>query len=780
MERRDEMPGDETKNFDLVIEIAELALRDVLGALFDSNGLVCTILGNLESSIPGFPHIPCGAFGMDVLFDVPTDVPLPPGTADTVDVRITLGEGGSLGNLRYVAGVDVDSTNILGADTDVIRVNLADKTYYAKADLSGIPDTGGVVSGFLAGALRSIGELVIFPVPVNRASASPTDLVRADVRVIDDTSPADRDAVAFLLTFGGGAPGDRNAFGRSFIPSGETGGIAVDFDWLTRIIRPRLASALGIPESDFDPPCRLNTTVRIDSDNEVDLTRLELTLVDGAIHVTAAVRKSGTGYTATGTVGGSILVAVQSGNLVVQSHVDDPDIEIDLDWWVWLAAAAIGAIIGGVISGVIGAIVGAILVPLMTWLATEIIEGLIEWITSKVVDAIGSLNFQVPAIGLNVLFQEVFIDDIVIGAAVKPVDTAPIRSSGILAVRNGQRFNLDNGIVGNDTLAGADMVWEGSGNARRLRTLCTVELARTGASSFDGFTRFRMYGLPYAKPGVVPIAELAIIPPGFLGESGPGISMETGLVFGVRTDEGRYSLIQAVEVKDDLVRIAYRTYEKPLPSIEILGGFRYEGVPAGATGNIVNEESLPAAARVITAASRLPCPPDRTASGTAGGAAAPPPADPCAGMKAGPSRLPGYTLPGVFPVTRGRFLARTLNVTLPVITEWSIDRKVLGEEEGSVTAGGLKLAYSIEGDTITLTPKAGAGGSFELGASARDQEGITLSTARCIEIAGPKSAPVRANPAWTVFRDEFRNTFGMLEVPVTATGEPSGRNGGQG
>ena len=769
------MPGDETKNFDLVIEIAELALRDILGALFDSNGLVCTILGNLESGIPGFPHVPCGAFGMEVLFDVPTDVSLPPGTRDTVDVRITLGEGGSLGNLRYVAGVDVDSTIIAGIDTDVIRVNLADKTYYAKADISGIPDTGGIVSGFFAEALRTIGELVIFPVPVNRSSTSPTDLIRADVRVIDDTSPADQDAVAFLLTFGGGTPGNGPGFTRSFIPTGETGGIAVDFDWLCRIIRPRLASALGIPESDLDAPCRLNTTVRIDSDNEVDLTRLELTLVDGAIQVTAAVRKSGTGYTATGTVGGRILVAVQAGNLVVQSHVDDPDIDIDLDWWVWLAAAVIGAILGGVIGGVIGAIVGAILVPLMTWLATEIIEGLIEWITSKVVDAIGSLNFQVPAIGLNVLFQEVFIDDVVVGCDVKPVDTAPIRSSGILVVRNGQRLNLDNGIVGDDRLAGADMVWEGTGNARRLRTLCAARLARTGTSSFGGFTRFRMYGLPYTKPEVVPITELAIILPGFLGEFGIDTCVETGLVYGVRTDEDRYSLIQAVEVEDDLVRIAYRTYEKPLPSIEILGGFRYEGGLAGAAGNIVREGDIVSAARVVTAASRLPCPPAQlTPGGTSGAPTSSPAVDPCAGMKAGPSRLPGYTLPGMFPVLRGRFQARTLNLTPPVTTEWSIDRKVLDGEEGSVTAGGLKLAYSIDGDTITLTPKAAANGSFELGASARDREGITLATARCIEIAGSKSVPVRANPAWTVFRDEFRNSFGTLEVPVTAAGETIG------
>ncbi|MDD1662405.1 MAG: hypothetical protein LUQ60_01485 [Methanomicrobiales archaeon] len=758
------MPGDETKNFDLVIEIAEQAYRDILGALFDSNGIICSILGDLESSIPGFPHIPCGAFSIEVLFDVPTDISLPPGTADTVDVRMTIGEGGSAGSLRFVAGVDVDSTTAAGIDLDVVRVNLAGKTYYAKADITGVPDTGGIVSGFFASALRGLGELLIFPVPVNRSSTSPTDLHSADVRIIDDTSPDDRDALAVLLTFGGGMPGDRAGFTRSFIPTGETGGIAVDFDWLCRIIRPRLASALGIPESDFDAPCRLNTTVRIDEDNEVDLTRLELTLVDGAIQVTAAVRKSGTGYSATGTVSGRIRVAVQAGNLVIQSQVDNPDIDIDLDWWVWLAAAVIGAIIGGVISGVIGAIVGAILAPLITWLATEIIEGLIQDITSKVVDAVGSLNFQVPAVGLNLVFQEVFIDDVVVGCDVKATDTAPIRASGVMVVRNGQRFNLDNGLVGDETLAGADMVWEGLGNARRLRTLCAVKLARTGTSAFDGFTRYRMYGLPYAKPATVPITELAIILPGFLGGFGIATYLETNLVYGVRTDEDRYSLIQAIEVKDDQVRIAYQTYEKVLPSIEIRGGFRYEGGLAGATGGIVREGDLASARRVVTDDSRVPCQPAQATPAPARGGTVQPSPDPCIAMKAGPSRLPGYTLPGMFPVLQGRFQARTMAVTQPVKRKWSINGKPLDQNEGSVTADGLKLAYSIDGDTITMTPKAGSGGSFELGATAKDAEGITLATSRCVELAGSKSAPVRGTPSWTVFRDEYRGTFGSLEV----------------
>ena len=235
---------------------------------------------------------------------------------------------------------------------------------------------------------------------------------------------------------------------------------------MCRIISPALEEALSLPDGSFED-CRLTRTVRIDKDNEVDLTRLELVLDNGFIRVTAVVKKSGFCYEATGSVTARLRIEVEDGRLIVQSEVEDPDIDIDIPWYCWVVGAVIGALLGGVLFGVIGAIVGAILVPLITWIASEVIEGIVEGVASKVADAINDASPEVdtPAVGINIIFQRVFIDGIVIKALVAPIDRVPIRSEGTLEIQDGQYIDLDNGKVGGETLPGADLLWTGSQTA---------------------------------------------------------------------------------------------------------------------------------------------------------------------------------------------------------------------------------------------------------------------------------------------------------------------------
>ena len=48
---------------------------------------------------------------------------------------------------------------------------------------------------------------------------------------------------------------------------------------------------------------------------------------------------------------------------------------------------------------------------------------------------------------------------------------------------------------------------------------------------------------------------------------------ESLLVYGVRTNEDRWAAVQAIEVTWDLIRLRYITWEKPMPSVTITGGF---------------------------------------------------------------------------------------------------------------------------------------------------------------------------------------------------------------
>jgi hypothetical protein len=809
------MAGDETQDYDLVLEFTESVYREVFGALFDADGVLCDVLTLLDERVPFFPTLPCGAFTAEILFDRPTDVEgLPGAPADTVDVRMELGEDGTDGNLRFVAGVDVDSSD---PDLDLVRVNLAEKTYHASATILGVTDTVGAFQTLL----EELGHLPLLPVPVDRDADSSTQLTGANVRVIDDGSPEDRDAVGLLLTFGGGTEGNRDGFTRSFLVPGDRGGIVVDFDWLCRIVRPRLAAALEVPADAFDPPCRLNRTVTVDEEEDVDLTALELTLVDGAIQVNAAVRKDGTGYAATGDVTARILMRVEDGSLVLRSEIDDPDIDVDLDWWVWLTAGVLGGIIGGVIAGVIGAVVGAVLVPLLTWLATDIIEGLVENIASKVTDAVGSLNVEVPAVGLNLLFQEVFVDDIVVQTEARVEDTAPVRASGTITVADGQRVDLDNGVVGGETLSGADLLWEGTDAARRLRTLCEAAVARIGSRSFEGFTRYSLYELGYETPTALPLRDLAERRTSWLESFGVDRYREHRRVYGVRTDEERYALVQAIRVTDDDVTLRYRTYEKHLPECTVMGGFSYEvGGIERPTDHLLGADQVREATRVFTpdaraapagtgdqvverpdqavveaALARRPDGPRRPTG--PGGGTVPPvrprpprgpdspdipdipdvpdrpetpdqpeqpePIQPCEPVKTGPSRLPKYEVPVSRRVKRGRFVARTRGLSRPLTVRWSFDGETLDDDGGRVSADGVEFDYRIVDGELVLTPDGTGDAEFDLDVEVEADDGTTVSCSRCVEVVGQKTVRQRGTLHWTAYKREFAEALQVVE-----------------
>ncbi|BCI88119.1 hypothetical protein NIIDMKKI_33250 [Mycobacterium kansasii] len=124
------------------------------------------------------------------------------------------------GTLRIVASVDVDtSTNGI----DLVRIDLEQKLWLTEISVAGFPIPG--LDGLFAAFLRNNVKLIpLVPFPVDHATSTTTAMKNADVLIVDDTSPADKDASAFLVTFGGGSPGDKSAFTQSFITGGGNGG----------------------------------------------------------------------------------------------------------------------------------------------------------------------------------------------------------------------------------------------------------------------------------------------------------------------------------------------------------------------------------------------------------------------------------------------------------------------------------------------------------------------------------------------------------------------------
>lgn len=765
------MGGTETHGYDLAIEFAEQACQDIVSAFFDSGGLLSDLLDGI-----GVPSGVADAFSVVLSFDRPSGVPA--SNPDVVDIQVLLGEGGtgSLGRLRIVAGINVEPT----ASLDVVRIDLANRLHSTELELAGIPGPAETALNVLfRNALRdNIRTIPLVPIPVDRGSTSNTTIVAGDVRVVDDTAAADADAAAFLLTFGGGAAGDRNAFTRSFLAPSDTGGIAISFGWLCRVVSPLIDEALNLGGAFTN--CSLTRTVRIDADKEVDLTALSMSLDTDFIRVAARVRKTGFCYEATGTVAARIRMEVVGGELLVSAEVEDPDVDVDIPWYCWLAGAVIGAIVAGVI--------GAVLVPLIIYIAQETVEGTINSVAQRVAEAVNSLDLSttLPVPGVSLVFQRVFIDDVTVGCDVAVSDHVPIRSEGIIRLASGMAVDLDTGRVGPLDVASADLACIGHLFGRQLRATCGARLARTDLYRTDGLMRSTLYGYTYDAPNPVMLDELAQINPWGILFGDP--YQESRRVYAVHTNEGRYSVVQAIGVEHDTIILRYRTWEKRVPTLEIHGEFRCEqGVKVRPEG--VRFVPSPALASLGVDVGRHPSldATDNTPH---------PVPDPCnaltgvvrsmvpavvvedEALRAIPlvdRRIGRWVGTAVYPAHGvGRFDAVTQGFGADVKVWWSINDTGLSENEGDIPLPGAAVHYEVDGKRLLVTPKAEKEIEFLLTATAIDESGQTLTVRRCVRYKPMcKSGNVRYTPKWTEYQTAWLTNFGVVSVPIAQLAQRS-------
>jgi len=792
------MPGEQTQNFDLVIELVPGEIANILGVAFDTDNLLGTLLGGA---------VEFAGFNLEVSMDRPGDVGLPADALNPIDLQIEFLDG--LGSVRIVAGID---TNRDAPDVDLIQVNLKDLLYHVSVDLV-VPLPG--LSQILENNLRSTETIPLLPVPVNRGTDDPKALQAADVRLIDDTGGTDQDALAFCLTFGGGGPGDLAAFQSAFLSAGDTAGVAIFFGWLCRVLQPEIEGALELPAGAFED-CVLQETVTIDDDEDVELTAMSLRLEDGFIAFSATVRKSGFCYEGTGTITGRLRIEVEDGELIVEAEIDDPEIDLDVPWYCWLGAAALGAILGGVLLGAIGALVGGVLVPLIVFIVSEVVEGVLQAVADTLQDALNAIapDIQVPAVVFNFLFQQVFIDDITITAKIAIEDNAPVKTEGTAVLRRGEAIDLDTGRVGDRELPGADLEWVGDGKGRRLLALCITELARTGSKDFGAQTRFKLYGYPYESPAQVLVQELATVIDLIFVE----LSFPSLFVYGARTTDGCWSAVQVVEVKEDYIRLRYRTYAHKVQSVEIRGGFRctpfvrpdapggvvYDPPPAGQDDDVglplppvdepdydpdcpptVVQRKRPEAqidlGRLVEASRSVGAAPNVMVSldGDLIAELDPKLAARWSGLVAQPLRVftGQWTVDYIFQRRPfATFHAVTEGLEGEIGYKWFVNGALLEEAEGEVDASGLVMTYRIVENRINFRVKEGGTEEheFELKVAVDDEKGAHLETTRCIHFENTCRRKGRKTPPFVVYRKAFQAGFGTLaanraaQVPAVA------------
>jgi hypothetical protein len=772
------MAGTQTAGFDLVMQFSESAYRELLGVFFDESG----ILGSIVDLIPG---VDANEFTIDVSLDQPTDVTLPSGAENPLDIQMGIGAGGSLASLRMVVGMNVDRTE---SDRDKVQIDFENSLYHAgvRVGSTNIPIPN--LETRLAGIIPTIPVL---PVPVDRASTSPTQITRVDFKIVDDTSPADLDATAAMFTFGGGTAGDSNALQR-FVPAGGRGGIGIFFEWLCRMAVPRLESALELPSGSFDISpnrCALNRSVTVDDDEDVELTSLVLSLQDGFIDVSARVAKDGFCYEASGDVGARLRLAVTGGRLVASVEINDPDVDVDIPWYCWLAGAVIGAVIGGVLLGVVGAIVGAVLVPLITYIASEVIEGTIEEVAGRISDAINDAlpDVDVPAFGINILFDEVFIDDVVLRARLAVESHAPVRTQGTVILHNNRGICLDSGEVVSAATPEADLRWVGRRDRRKLETGCQAGLARTGTTDFTGLARYELYAFSFNTPTAVPLWELGLENPlSFLiGNE----FFEYKRVYAVRTNEGRYAIVQVVEIEDGYIRLRYKTFERRVLSVSISGHFKCvkqfvapkeaavkfvpEHFHAGVVGSELFRRDLVAVAKAEAHQEAIARAPDTSLSARIVSARMQSIAavdedelDHPTAMVRSRQPSPCERATAIAPLHDGRWIAqfktrqmaqaRLEAVTSGTVGEveyiWLIGGEKLVGSSGTRKVNGVDVSYRVAGNRLILTVDKDAKIQLYVEVQVIDKLGCSTGASKCVRHDGRCPIRVRYIPGWKQFK----------------------------
>jgi len=571
------MSGQQSAGFDLVMEFSETPLQDLLGVAFDTSDFLCGLIDLL--------NIPCQGFNVSVSLDRPTDVVLSASQTDAVDIQIS----GALGvswRIRLIVGVDVDRSR---PGLNVARLNLHDRLYHLSATIGAVPANTTALGNRLRDTVRAIP---LVPMVVSSDPNAPTVTpIRLDVRVIDAT--VGENAFAVCLTFGGGSPGDLANLTTSAIPAGSTATLMMGFGWLLRLMEPGIEAGIGLAPGDFVDG-HLTHSVEIDSEHDVNLTRLDFTLEDGFVQVRSRVEKNGFCYTASADFGGDFRLEVRNSRLLVDADISDPDFDIDVPWYCWIGAGFLGALLGG--------LVGAILVPLLLYLVTSTVENVVNTVADTIIAAINAAtpSVDVPAIGFNLIFQNAFIDDIGIGCRFVVRDTAPVRGRGTVRLRPGQEFDLDDGTVG-ATIDGADLRWTGQGTAAKLEALCVSRIAATPWVQFDEVPRYRLYGLDYSRR-VVPVSELGflqVIDLPFVDDI--EMFLPSLAVYAVRTNERRLALVQVIALEDDTVTLRYKTFGFADPVVKILGAF---ACPPRTHGPVVLDGSV----KVDSVATRPPIP----------------------------------------------------------------------------------------------------------------------------------------------------------------------------
>ncbi len=565
------MAQDRTSGFDMLVQVSENELNNQLataflaGSVFPSSisvpvntgGVTGTANLNFSTPVADLDR-PRPRMGLTVPFlnsqlqiTSPVAITLAPlGGAITIVDNIEMITQGS----SQLAAVDFDN----GADVNVVFDSASQAILapaLAAAGLS-LAQAQNLMAGVILQQLQNqISRIDLTPpIPV-RDDTDPTTIFDMDVTTINDTTVADRDCITFGVRMANNSGGNINNVTSSFIPTGSQSLVMMSNLWLLgRVMRPRVATAIGRPATDFDMPLRLNRNVPAPG-GQGTLTRLEAFVEGNRIRVNGQATASGTGWSAVSNFTFFIDIALSGGAITVTATTPSVDTDVDLEWWVWLVSLGLGGLFGGIVGVIVAAIVLAI------------VEAVAEGIASNLVSSgIGGSLSGIPSIPLGPIgggltLTSLVLDDLELRGTIIRSLSVPVKNQGSTSSSAGFSLDLDTGTIQATVNPGADLIWNPSSG---ISVNGSAGLTVTGISYY-ALTPVKISTLPLTG-STIPVALIPVTWP-------PSIPFFGGyqIVFGVRTTEGRYAKVRAWRsiTRASALHLDWVTFDTPIPQLDI-------------------------------------------------------------------------------------------------------------------------------------------------------------------------------------------------------------------
>lgn len=565
------MALDRTSNFDMLVQVSESEINDQLETLFLAGGLIPPSIA-LPINTGGITGTATLLFGTPVAdldrprprmgltlpfansqFAITSPIPLTlaplGGTIEIVDAIEVVVQGSSqIVALDFTSGAPAVTVAFDAASAAILQPLLT------AAGLT-IAQAQAMVAGEVLTQLQtSIGRLDLTPpIPVVD-DTDPTTVFDIDVTTINDTTAADRDCIVFGVRMASDSGGNINLATTNYIPVGSQSLVMMSNFWLlARVMRPRVAAALGLAVTDFDTPLRLNHNVPAPG-GEGTLTRLEARIEGNRIRVDGRATASGTGWSAVSNFNFFIDLTLSGGAITVTATTPSVDTDVDLEWWVWLLSLGLGGLFGGII----GVIVAAIVLAIVEAVAEGIVDNLIS---EGIGGALGGIpSIPLGPIGSGLSLDSVILDDLELRCAITRSLSVPVKTQGSYVAFDGFSLDLDTGAVSASEGSASDLTWR-PGNS--LRTAGPARLTLTG-SSYTALTPVQVSRMPLAgtwiPAGSIP-ASLSVPVPFF---------SQPSVVFGMRTSDGRFAKVKAWrDILSGALYLDWVTWDTPVPRLDL-------------------------------------------------------------------------------------------------------------------------------------------------------------------------------------------------------------------